>query len=123
MVQPVVSEDLTARVATLQQQVLSQSHLQPMVETLFPGKNSQEVGEIIDSIRANMSVEPVLTDLSQIGAKKKPGRRAAGAGILRELHGPERARSATDLQRTDHRCWSTRTSSRCRRRPPAPAMC
>src|SRR5579864_8299615 len=73
MVQPVVSEDLTARVVTLQQQVLSQSHLQPMIERLFPNKNSQQAGEMMDAIRANMSVEPVLTDLSGIGGGKKKG--------------------------------------------------
>ena len=74
MVQPVVSDDLTARVVTLQQQVLSQSHLQPMIEKLYPNKNSQQVGEMIDAIRANMTVEPVVTDLSGIGGKKKgPG--------------------------------------------------
>lgn len=56
MVQP-VSEDLTARVPTLQQQVLSQSCLQPVVECLFPKKNAQEVGEMIDFIRINMTVE------------------------------------------------------------------
>lgn len=76
MVQPVVSEDLTARIATLQQQVLSQSRLQPVVERLYPGRNSQEVGVIIDTIRLNMQVEAVDTGLSQIaasGAKRKPG--------------------------------------------------
>ena len=74
MVQPVVSQDLTARVATLQQQVLSQSRLQPVVERIYPNKNAQEVGEVIDNIRGNMSVEPVMTTLSQIGGgKPKPG--------------------------------------------------
>ncbi len=74
MVQPVVSEDLTARVATLQQQVLSQSRLQPVVARVFPGKSGQEMGEIIDNIRQSMTVTPVVTDLSQIGGgKKKPG--------------------------------------------------
>lgn len=75
MVQPVVSEDLTARVVTLQQQVLSQSRLRPMVERLYPGKSNQEVGEIIDGIRQNMTVEPVDADLAPIGSttsKKKP---------------------------------------------------
>jgi len=77
MVQPVVSDDLTARVVTLQQQVLSQSHLQPMIEKLYPNKNSQQVGEMMDAIRSNMSVEPVVTDLSGIGGKKKgPGQSA-----------------------------------------------
>jgi polysaccharide chain length determinant protein (PEP-CTERM system associated) len=73
MVQPVVSQDLTARVATLQQQVLSQTKLMPVVNRLYPGKNSDQAGEIIDTIRANMAVEPVVTDLSQIGATKKKG--------------------------------------------------
>ena len=82
MVQPVVSEDLTARVATLQQQVLSQSRLQPVVERLYPNKNTQEVGEMIDGIRNSMTVEPVMTDLSQIGAaKKKPGSGSAVPGF------------------------------------------
>ena len=71
MVQPVVSEDLTARVATLQQQVLSQADLQPLVEKLFPGKNTEQTNAIIDGIRLNMTVEPVITDLSQIGGTKK----------------------------------------------------
>ncbi len=71
MVQPIVSEDLTERVVTLQQQVLSQSRLQPMIERLFPNKSSQQVSEMIDAIRANMTVEPVVTDLSQIGTAKK----------------------------------------------------
>ncbi len=73
MVQPVVSEDLTARVVTLQQQVLSQSDLQPMIEKLYPGKNSQQVSDMIDAIRADMTVEPVVTDLSGIGATTKKG--------------------------------------------------
>lgn len=67
MVQPVVSEDLTARVATLQQQVLSQSRLQPVVERLFPGKSQSDYGAILDDIRGNMQVEPVVTTLSAIG--------------------------------------------------------
>lgn len=76
MVQPVVSEDLTARVATLQQQVLSQSRLEPVVQRLYPNRSAQEAAGIIDDIRQNMTVEPVMTDLSQIGStngKKKPG--------------------------------------------------
>lgn len=41
MVQPVVSMDLGARMATLQQQVMSQTNLQPVVERVYPGRNSQ----------------------------------------------------------------------------------
>jgi polysaccharide chain length determinant protein (PEP-CTERM system associated) len=72
MVQPVVSEDLTSRVAMLQQQVLSHTDLHELMEKLFPGKSPQEASEIIDDIRNNMDIEPVLEDSPQIGAKKKP---------------------------------------------------
>src|SRR5579864_1326143 len=72
MVQPVVSEDLTARIATLQQQVLSQSRLQPVLEKLYPNKSPQEIGGMIDAIRLSMNVEPVLTSLSAIGNAGRP---------------------------------------------------
>jgi uncharacterized protein involved in exopolysaccharide biosynthesis len=67
MVEPVVTGDLTARVATLQQEMLSQNNMQPLVEKLFPGKNAEEQGAIVDEIRLKVKVEPVITDLSAIG--------------------------------------------------------
>jgi len=75
MVQPVVSSDITARVSTLQQQVLAESKLRPLVQRVFPGRNPADVGAMIDSIRANMAVEPVPSDLLSIGSpgkSKKP---------------------------------------------------
>lgn len=77
MVQPVVSEDLTERVATLQQRVLSQSDLEPVIEKLQLVKGNASLDDAIDNIRANMTVEPVVTDLSQIGGKKKPGQQTS----------------------------------------------
>jgi len=74
IVQSVITEDLTERIATLQQQVLTQRELQPMLEHIGLTKPGQDVDAVIDGIRGNMTVEPVVTDLSQIGtAKKKPG--------------------------------------------------
>ena len=75
MVQPVVSQDLAPRIATLAQQVMSQSKLQPIVERIYPGKNAAEQGAIIDEIRANAAVAPVTTEFSQIGGavKRRPG--------------------------------------------------
>jgi len=78
MVDPVITQELTARVTTLQQRVLSQARLQPLVERLFPGNTNQESYEMIDRIRANMSVAAVDTPLAAIGAAsakggKKPG--------------------------------------------------
>ena len=71
MVQPVVTEDLTARISTLQQQILAESKLRPLVQRIFPAKNPAEVGSMIDTIRANMAVESVPSDLLAIGGSGK----------------------------------------------------
>ena len=82
IVQPVVTADLTERIATLQQQVLSQSRLQPMLERSGLAKPGQNMDEVIDNIRLSMSVEPVVTDLSDIGGgKKKPGKSSPVPGL------------------------------------------
>jgi len=82
IVQPVVTTDLTERIATLQQQVLSQSRLQPMLERSGLVKPGQNIDDVIESIRGNMSVEAVETDLSQVGsAKKKPGQSSPVPGF------------------------------------------
>jgi uncharacterized protein involved in exopolysaccharide biosynthesis len=71
IVQSVVTEDLAQRIATLQQQVLSHERLQPMVERLGLAKPGEDADEAIEIIRNNMTVEPVITDLSQIGSSGK----------------------------------------------------
>jgi len=81
MVQPVVSQDLGARMATLQQQIMSQTNLQPVVARVFPGKNNQEADEIVDEIRQKLTVEQVPTDLLQLGAKKRPGMQGNSGGF------------------------------------------
>jgi uncharacterized protein involved in exopolysaccharide biosynthesis len=62
---------LTERIATLQQQVLSQSRLQPMIERTGLVKPGQSVDDVIEAIRTDMTVEPVETDLSTMGAPKR----------------------------------------------------
>jgi len=78
MVDPVTTQEYAARVTTLQQQILSEGRLKPLVQRVFPEKGGQEAYEAIDQIRANMSVAPVDTPLTAIGATsakggKKPG--------------------------------------------------
>jgi uncharacterized protein involved in exopolysaccharide biosynthesis len=74
IVQPVVTTDLTERIATLQQQVLTQSRLRPMLERAGLVKPGQNADDAIEAIRNNMTVEPVETNLLEIGTpKKKPG--------------------------------------------------
>jgi len=82
MVQSVVTQDLSARVATLQQQVLSQSRLQPMVQQRL-GVKSTNVVEVIVNIRQNVSIEPGITDSAQFGGtqKRKLGQVSAVPGF------------------------------------------
>lgn len=72
IVQPVVTADLSQRIASLQQQVLSQSRLQPMLERTGLVKPGQNMDDVIDGIRASMSIQPVLTEISPLGPGKKP---------------------------------------------------
>src|SRR5215467_3274084 len=59
-VKPVVSQDLTQRVATLQQRALSAENLRPLIESLGLA-HGNEVDAEIDAIRDNVSIQPVLT--------------------------------------------------------------
>ena len=81
MVQPVVSEDLGARMATLQQQMMSQTNLQPVVERVYARTNGQDAGQMIDAIRQNMKLEQVPTDLLQLGTRRKPGTTGNSGGF------------------------------------------
>jgi polysaccharide chain length determinant protein (PEP-CTERM system associated) len=83
IVEPMVTEDLAERIALLQQHVLSQSRLQPMLERLGLATPGQNLDDAIEKIRANMTVEPVITDLSQMGSgsKKKPGQSTSVPGF------------------------------------------
>ncbi len=83
VVQPVFTQDLTQHVATIQQRVLSATRLRPMIERLGLARPGQAVEDVMDSIRQNMTIEPVVTDLSQIGTggKKKPGAGSAVPGF------------------------------------------
>jgi polysaccharide chain length determinant protein (PEP-CTERM system associated) len=75
VVQQVFTEDLTQHIATIEQQVLSPSRLRPMVDRWGLAKGGQNVEDVMDNIRLNMTIQPVITDLSQFGsgAKKKSG--------------------------------------------------
>lgn len=78
VVQPVVTADLAQRIATIQQQVLGRSRLQPIVEKR-PGlfKGGKNLDDVLEEVRLGVQIEPVVADLSQIantgGGKRKPG--------------------------------------------------
>ena len=75
-VQPVITADFTQRIQTLAQEVLATSRLRPVIESLNLVKPGEE-GKLIEDIRANMNVTPVITSMTQAatttpgGAKKK----------------------------------------------------
>ena len=62
-VQPVVTSAIAQRIATMQQQVLSQNRLQPMIERLGLAKG-KSADEVIDGIRKNFVIEGVAPDVS-----------------------------------------------------------
>jgi polysaccharide chain length determinant protein (PEP-CTERM system associated) len=79
LVQPVITADFTQRLATMQQQVMAANRLRPMIERLAIVKAGDE-GQLMEDIRQNMAIEPVVTDMSTAAAqsvatksKKKSG--------------------------------------------------
>jgi uncharacterized protein involved in exopolysaccharide biosynthesis len=79
VVQQVFTEDLTQHIATIEQQVLSPSRLRPMIDRWGIAKSGQNVDDVMDNVRLNMTIQPVITDLSQFGAgaKKRPGQQSS----------------------------------------------
>jgi len=74
-VQPVVTQDITQRIATLQQQVLSQKQLQAMVERLglAKGRSVEDAIEgIRDEVRKNPLIEWVTPDAAAL-RQHRPG--------------------------------------------------
>ena len=85
-VQPVITADFTQRLATMQQQVQAGNRLRPMIERLGLAKPGEE-GAVIQEIRSNMSVEPVITDItstpgSSSSSKKSKGKKPSGGTTL-----------------------------------------
>jgi protein tyrosine kinase modulator len=73
-VQSVITADFTQRLSTMQQQVLAANRLRPMIERLGISKPGEE-GKLIEDIRASMTVEPVITDISAAAASSASGKK------------------------------------------------
>ena len=61
-VEPVVGEDLNHRLVTMQEQILSRTRLQPIIEkfNLFPNdRNSMHIDDLVERLRSNISIKPV----------------------------------------------------------------
>src|SRR5262249_11194340 len=70
-VAPVVTEDLSNRIATLEQRALSAERLRPLIENLRLAQGNAVEGKI-DDIRNNISIDPVRTvTISPTGGPKR----------------------------------------------------
>lgn len=67
-VKPVVTEDLNGRLATMKEQILSRSRLEPIIEhfNLFAGKNTN-MDDRIDATRRAIAIKPIQSELARTG--------------------------------------------------------
>jgi polysaccharide chain length determinant protein (PEP-CTERM system associated) len=67
-VKPVVSEDLNARLATMQEQILSRSRLQPIIDrfNLYGGKG-MGMDARIDLVRKDITIKPIESQIARTG--------------------------------------------------------
>ena len=77
LVTPVITADFTQRIQTLTTQVMGGSRLRPMIQSLGVAKPGED-SKLIEDIRSNVTVTPVITSMSAAasaglsGQKKKP---------------------------------------------------
>lgn len=70
LVKPIITEDALRRLTGLEQQVLSRSRLQPVIEHLGLAKTEEEQEDVMGAIRSGVAVSPVpLTTASTTGKK------------------------------------------------------
>lgn len=67
-VKPVVSEDLTARLASMKEQILSRARLTPIIErfNLF-GTGKTSMDDRIDMTRKNIEIKPIRSEMTRTG--------------------------------------------------------
>ena len=67
-VKPVLEEDLTARLASMKEQILSRSRLEPIIErfNLYGGKKGS-MDDRIDETRKNIDIKPIHSEMARTG--------------------------------------------------------
>jgi polysaccharide chain length determinant protein (PEP-CTERM system associated) len=67
-VKPVVSEDLNARLASMQEQILSRSRLQPIIERFnLYGTGGMGMDGRIDKVRKDITIKPIESQIARTG--------------------------------------------------------
>jgi polysaccharide chain length determinant protein (PEP-CTERM system associated) len=79
-VKPVVTEDLSQRIASMEQQVLSRNRLAPMIDRFGLAKKGKSVDDVVDEIQQNISIQPVLPDITA-ARRKRPGQESNMPGF------------------------------------------
>ena len=63
-VKPVVTQDITQRIASMQEQVLTRKRLLPMIERLGLAKGGKSAEDVIGDIQTNLSIAPIAPELA-----------------------------------------------------------
>jgi polysaccharide chain length determinant protein (PEP-CTERM system associated) len=68
-VKPVLEEDLTARLASMKEQILSRSRLEPIIErfNLYGGGKKASLDDRIDQARKNIDIKPIHSEMARTG--------------------------------------------------------
>lgn len=67
-VKPVVTEDLSGRLASMREQIMSRSRLEPIIERFnLYGTSKMSMDDRIDAVRKNIDIKPIQSDISRTG--------------------------------------------------------
>src|SRR5580698_5876462 len=67
-VKPVITEDLSGRLATMREQILSRSRLQPIIERFNLFANAKmSMDDRIDQTRKSIDIKPIQSDIARTG--------------------------------------------------------
>lgn len=67
-VRPVVVEDITARLASMKEQILSRSRLEPIIERFnLYGNKKMSMDDRIDEVRKNIDIKPIHSEMARTG--------------------------------------------------------
>lgn len=67
-VRPVVVEDITARLASMKEQILSRSRLEPIIERFnLYGTKKMSMDDRIDLVRKNIDIKPIHSEMARTG--------------------------------------------------------
>jgi polysaccharide chain length determinant protein (PEP-CTERM system associated) len=67
-VKPVVTEDLSSRLASMREQIMSRSRIQPIIERFnLYGDSKMSMDDRVDAVRKNIDIKPIQSDISRTG--------------------------------------------------------